>query len=89
MRLRITQFTDVEEAKKRLVHRFRALDSNDPQLNALLCFIDDAKARMDRMESINASIHLRKEFKVGGKSVSASAGTVHGLLPSLWARLTS
>ncbi len=89
MRVRITQFTDVERVKERLILRFGARHSQDAQVDALLSFLDDAKARMDRMQSVNASIHLRKEFKVRGKHVSVTAGTVHGLLPSLWARLTS
>jgi len=89
MRVRITQFTDVDLVKRRLTLRFSAANPTDPQLDALLSFLDDAKSRMDRMQTVNASIHLRKEFKVGGKQVSVIAGTVHGLFPSLWARLTS
>jgi hypothetical protein len=86
MRLRISPFTDVDEVKKRIVLRF---GQDNLQVHALLTFVDDARERIARMQSTNASIHLRKEFKVGTKRVSVVAGTVHGLLPTLWARMTA
>jgi hypothetical protein len=88
MRVRITQFTDVNEVKRRLASR---LPNGDLALevSALLAFVDNAKARIDGIQGVAASIHLRKEFKIGRNSVTVVAGTVHGLIPTLWARMTT
>jgi hypothetical protein len=89
MRLRITQFSDVEGVKQRLLQSFNVSSPSDPQITTILTFLDEAKARIDRMQSVNASIHVRKTFTVANRHISVTAETVQGLLPSLWARLTT
>lgn len=84
MRICITQFTDVEALKTRLATEF-ASNPNDVQV--LLAFVDDVKHRMERMQSVNASIQLEKTFKISRENVSVKAGIVHGFFPTLWARL--
>ncbi len=84
MRIVITQFTDIDALKNSLATRFA---SNTTDAQALLVFVDEVKARMERMQSVGASVQLEKTFKIGRETVSVRAGTVYGFVPKLWARL--
>jgi hypothetical protein len=87
MRILITQFSDCEPVKARVAKRFQG--AANPELIALLAFIDSAKGRLDAMRDVNANVHLEKRFVIDGRSVRVTAKTVNGVISRVWAKLFS